>query len=122
MTTKQAIRLMLALSVLSVVVNGWFWPQEASGHRPLDLLWWSAFTSICYLWYRQDAVARNYPSSLVLGAAMVGLNVLAVPYYLVRSREPGQRARAVWRYLRLGLLSMLVSGLAGLGVVLARGG
>jgi hypothetical protein len=116
MTTRRAIRLMLALLVLNIVVDGWFWPQAAGGHKPLDLLWWLGFTSICYLWYRQDAVARNHPSSLVLGAAVVGLSVLAIPFYLVKSREPGQRARAVWRYVRLALLSMLVSGLAAAAV------
>lgn len=57
--------------------------------------------AIVFLWFRGDAIERQYPTSLFLKAAMLGLAIFALPYYLLKSRGLPGSIRA------LGL-SMLV--------------
>ena len=39
-----------------------------------------------FTWFRFDSVQRSYPRSAILDIAFVGLTILVLPYYLIRSR------------------------------------
>jgi hypothetical protein len=62
---------------------------------------------LIFAWYYFDARARSYRRSPALNVLVVAFAIVAVPYYLVRSREKGQRAGALF-----GLLGVLVLAFA----------
>lgn len=72
------------------------------------------FSFLCFYWYRLDSLARGYRPSAWLNVGVVMLAVVAVPYYLVRSRPAGARARAL---LRFGGFALLLAGAAMLGLL-----
>jgi hypothetical protein len=53
-----------------------------------------------------------------LSVAIIALTVLAVPYYLLRSRPRGQRLKAVGKYLGFALLVWIAFLLGSLPVYL----
>jgi hypothetical protein len=118
-----------ALAALCVVVL-WMgaeaaWPRAHDG-LPLVLwdYWFSfLFSFIGFLWFCRDRDARGYPRSRWLSVCMVGLGPLAVPYYLLRSRPRGERAKALLRLaafmlaeVALMLLGAFIATMIALGV------
>lgn len=108
-----------ALAALYVVVL-WMgaeaaWPHAHDSGLPLVVwdYWFSfLFSFIGFLWFCRDSDARGYPRSRWLSVCMVGLGPLAVPYYLVRSRPRGERAKALLRLaaFMLAELALLLLG------------
>ena len=45
--------------------------------------------ALVFVWFRLDARERLYKASIVLNIAMLGLTIIALPYYLLRSRGFG---------------------------------
>ncbi len=80
---------------------GYFASLGRSTPRDIDLLLALLGAVLIYIWYYRDAVERKYARSPVLGGAIILLNVFVLPYYLIRSRRQGERAKAVWRYVGL---------------------
>jgi hypothetical protein len=117
-----------ALAALYVVVL-WMgaeaaWPHPHDG-LPLVLwdYWFSfLFSFIGFLWFCRDRDARGYPRSRWLSVCMVGLGPLAVPYYLVRSRPRGERAKALLRlaaFMLAELALMLLGAFSATMIALA---
>ena len=69
-----------------------------------------------FLWFCRDRDARGYPRSTGLNMAMVAMSILAVPYYLVRSRTGIRKLIALGKMaayvLVLILLTIIGMGLA----------
>jgi hypothetical protein len=59
---------------------------------------------------------------MYLGGAIVLFSLVAVPYYLYRSREAGRRKAAILRFVGLVLLAAIASAVAPLAYELARAG
>jgi hypothetical protein len=75
-------------------------------HRPamahaVHLLLGLALNLILLAWVLRDARARGRRTGAVLKAALVLAAILALPYYLLRSRQGAARKRALLAYLAL---------------------
>jgi hypothetical protein len=69
---------------------------------------------LVYWWYWADSTSRSYRRSQALNVAIIAVGILAVPYYLLRSREKGQRLVAVARlfgFVVLMAVAMIVGAL-----------
>ncbi|MFL6673227.1 MAG: hypothetical protein ACJ8LG_08055 [Massilia sp.] len=116
MTSKPILFAILLLMVLDGALDATY--SDSGGEQPLG---WSmaltvTFSFLCFAWYRQDSEVRHYPRSRWLNTAMVVLSVIAMPYYLVRSRASGERLRAILRCAGFALLMVLASAV---GMVLS---
>lgn len=92
MTARRALQLFALSVALWAVVEGAFafFGQDRLP-LPLALLFDVQCGCTLLLWYRQDALERRQAPSAALGGAIVLLWVVAVPAYLVLSREGAQR-------------------------------
>lgn len=116
---RQALFALLFIAVLAGAMNGF----ASSRHAAEPLVWTQATdlasSFVCFVWYCRDGDARLFIRSRWLSVAMVIAAVLAIPYYLWRSRPPGQRRRAIVRYIGFAVLLGMVTGVGFvLGVVL----
>ena len=116
MTRKQNLIAILIVMVLDGVLDASYAAQGMS--QPLA---WSAPLTLCvsflgFLWYRHDSDERNYKRSLGLNIAMIGLVIVAMPYYLLRSRPSGHKLNALLRCAGFGVLMVLS---VALGMVLS---
>jgi hypothetical protein len=67
----------------------------------------------CFLWYVADSDERGFRRPRWLGAAMILLTPLAVPWYLVRTRAGSARAQALLGYAGcVGLCALSAWGAA----------
>lgn len=106
-STVPILGLLFAATLVAGVIDA---RETAQG---IDTSWWDIastllFSFLCFWWYRIDSDLRRYRRSRWLNVGIVMLAIVAVPYYLVRSRPAGQRGRALL-------------GLAGFVLVLAAG-
>lgn len=113
----------LALNAAYGALQGWATASGGALARAGDFAYALLLLPLPYLWLRADAAARSQRRSLALSGAAIYLPWLAVPWYVLRSRPRGQRARAVLKALAFGLLAMPAAYLLG-GAPLAlwRGG
>lgn len=69
---------------------------------------------LVFWWYWKDSTLRSYRRTPLLNVAVVAFGFLAIPYYLLRSREKGMRLRALAKMLGFaGLMigAVLVGGI-----------
>jgi drug/metabolite transporter (DMT)-like permease len=76
---------------------------------------WTIFSTILisatiFAWYYFDSHERAFRRSALLNVAVVALAVLAVPYYLIRSRESGKRLGAFLCFLGAVILAIAIYG------------
>jgi hypothetical protein len=71
------------------------------------------FSFLSFCWYRLDSDARLYRRTALLNVGIVMFAILAVPYYLVRSRPAGQKARALLRLAGFCLVLAVAAGVGG---------
>lgn len=74
---------------------------------------------LVFWWYWADSTSKSYRRSPLLNVAIVAVGFLAVPYYLLRSREEGRRLRAFARMLGFVLLMVVAMVVGALPVALA---
>jgi hypothetical protein len=103
MTARRALQLFALVVALWALSDGAF--ALAGGALPLvAALGFEALAGLSlFVWYRHDATERAFERSAPLGVAIALLWVLAVPWYLWRSRSGAQK----WRVL-LGALGVAV--------------
>jgi CDP-diglyceride synthetase len=63
--------------------------------------------SLIFWWYWADSTSRSYRRSPLLNIAVVAVAFVAVPYYLVRSRERGRRLPALGKMLGFFVLMVV---------------
>jgi hypothetical protein len=69
---------------------------------------------LVFWWYWADSTSRSYRRSPLLNVAIVAVGFLAVPYYLLRSRERGRRLLAfagMFGFVLLMVVAMVVGAL-----------
>lgn len=112
---KTVVLLLLALAAL---LAGLLDPLFATASA--DWRWFSMLLSlVCavlvFTWYYLDSGERDYPRTPLLNMMVVAVGLVAIPYYLFRSRGMRRGLRAFGMFL-LALLLWFVLAAAGLGV------
>ncbi|TFW32960.1 hypothetical protein [Massilia horti] len=117
MTSKRVLIIMLVMigffSGLDAAYRASGLPQSLGWNLSLEL----ALNFLGFAWYRYDSDARHYIRSRWLNVCIVGLMPFAVPYYLVRSRQRGEKLRAIFKCAGFAFLMLLASAV---GVLLGR--
>lgn len=85
MSSKNKVLIALAfLSLLTGVVDQYFYPNHELPPTAIAFMMVAVF--LIFLWYRLDTAQTGYKRSPWLNVAVVGLNIVALPYYFFRSR------------------------------------
>ena len=113
----------LILLFVTLGLSGACGEYYASHHRvtpkAFDVLFLVVSTVLVYRWYYVDAANRAYRRTALLGGAVIMLPLLAIPYYLFRSRPSGQKLRALLGFFGLVVLSIVTIVLGGLPFAVA---
>lgn len=111
MNAKQLVVLGLAgTALLSGVVGQYFYPGI---QVPPATLWFTLFGAfLLFAWYRLDSKILGYHRSLWLNIGVVGLAVIALPYYFFRSRGAKRGLTATGLFL-LGAVAWSLLASAG---------
>jgi hypothetical protein len=112
MTRPRVLALLIALTLVFGVVDAreMALGVQSNGWAVLSTVLFS-FLSFC--WYRLDSDAHGYRRTALLNVGIVMFAILAVPYYLVRSRPAGQKGRALLRLAGFCLVLVAAAGLGG---------
>jgi hypothetical protein len=105
----------LALGLADGVVGAWLYRNNPFPASAVVFAIAAAF--FAFLWVRLDADQRGYRRSPFLTTSVVGLTVVAIPYYLFRTR--GFRKGCVGILAFLGLL-IGYGVMGGIGKVIVR--
>lgn len=85
MKAKSVTLLLIGLmSWVSGAVDQYFYPGRS--FPPTVLVYSLAYTLLIFMWFRQDTDERDYKRSPTLNAGIIGLSLVALPYYFFRSR------------------------------------
>ncbi|CAN5446873.1 hypothetical protein BH10PSE17_BH10PSE17_07230 [soil metagenome] len=98
---------MAVLSFVSGVATQWFWPGQVNS--PVDVAFAIASSIAAFAWYRLDSDQRAYPRSFWLNVAVIGLTLIALPYYFFRSRGAGGGLKATLSTIALLVASIVLS-------------
>lgn len=111
MKTVHILALLVAVTLVAGVVDAHDMALhvQSNGWAVLSTL---MFSFLSFYWYRLDSEARQYRRTRWLSVGVVMLAIVAVPYYLVRSRPAGQKGRALLRLAGFCVL-LAVAGTAG---------
>ena len=109
MTKTHVLALLVALTLVFGVVDAreMALGVQSNGWAVLSTVLFS-FLSFC--WYRLDSDARQYRRTALLNVGIVMFAILAVPYYVVRSRPAGQKGRALLRLAGFCLVLVVAAG------------
>jgi hypothetical protein len=105
----------LALGFVDGAVAYWLFPGQV--FAPSSLVISIAALFIIFMWYRTDSDNRAFRRTSLLSAGVVGLPILAIPYYLFRTRGFRHGALAT---LVVVLVAIGYSGMGYLGQLAAR--
>lgn len=83
--------MILALGFLNGVVGAWLYGNTPVPNSAIVFMIANAF--LAFLWFRLDSDQRSYRRTPFLTAAVVGVWIVAIPYYLFRTR--GIRSGAI---------------------------
>jgi apolipoprotein N-acyltransferase len=108
MKPKHVLGMLLAFTLLAALIDARETQHGASAP------WWALMSSLifsflCFCWYRLDSEQRQYRRTVLLNVGVIALAAVAIPYYVVRSRPPGQKGRALLRFGGFVLLLIAVS-------------
>lgn len=94
MTARQTLALLVAATFVFGVVDA---RETESGIQAggWGILCTVLFSFLSFYWYRLDSETHRYRRTPLLNVGIVMLAIVAVPYYLVRSRPAGRRGRAL---------------------------
>jgi hypothetical protein len=100
----------LALGFGDGMVGAWLYRHTPV--PPSALVFVIACIFFVFLWFRLDSDSRSYQRSPFLSTAVVGLSVIAIPYYLFQTRgvRRGSIGTLVFASLMLGYTLMGVLG------------
>ena len=94
-------------SFISGATDQFFYPGEAS--PPTAIIYAIVAVFLIFLWYRQDSDEIGYPRSRLLSIGIVGFALVALPYYLCRSRGAKRGAVATGLMLLVAVASGALS-------------
>jgi hypothetical protein len=82
--TARIVFTILALGLANGVIGAWLYRNDPFTASAIVFAIAGAF--FAFLWVRLDADQRNFRCSTFLTASVVGLTIVALPYYLFRTR------------------------------------
>ena len=112
---------LIALLVFGAVLSGYLAFLDMRGIPEPEIVQIGSmigFSVLIFAWYKFDSDIRGYKRSPLLNVSVVAVGMLAVPYYLIRSRERGQRLKAVVYYIGYVVALLVTFGLGALPVAL----
>ena len=115
MTPKNTLLALLALMFACGMSDALY----AASHVSMPI-WWAILSGFLlnflpYYWYRLDSEARLFRRPRWMSTAVVGVSLLGIPLYLLRSRPQGARLGSLARmsgFLLLMLGASVTGGLA----------
>ena len=113
--------ILLALLIVSAALGGFLAFLEERGLPEPEVVRLCSMSTVWVLifaWYRVDSDIQGYKRSPFLNVGVAAFAVLAVPYYLVRSRARGSRLKAVAYFIGFFVLFIAVFTLGALPVAL----
>lgn len=105
----------LALGFTQGVVQSWFYPGNPFPVNSFVFTIVGAF--LVFLWFRMDTDRLLYRRSPFLSVAVVAVAILAIPYYLFRTRGFVKGVAGVLAFLGIFVAYCLMTGL---GAILVR--
>lgn len=111
MKKEYILALLLVFSVLLGAVNSYL-----EAHHINEPLWWhfgSTFVAIglIFAWYHADSTLRSYRRSKLLNIGVFAFAAVALPYYLIRSRERGQKGKAILKLIGFFVVVLICGAL-----------
>lgn len=104
MTSKVWVVLgFMGLSFVVGMMSQYYYPGVELS--PVDMWFLPAFSVLLFLWYRIDSEQRSYKRSRWLNIGIIAIAIVALPYYLIRSRGLKNGAIATGAMILLLLLS-----------------
>ena len=95
----------VGLSFVSGVAGQYFYP--GAEFSPVDMWFLPIFAFLLFVWYRLDSEQRAFKRSVGLNVCIIGIAIVALPYYFFRSRGFKRGALAT----AMMLLFLILSGL-----------
>lgn len=74
--------------------------------------WLVLSMAVPYVWFYKDAAERGFARTYPWSRGIILFSLVAVPLYLFKSRQPGQRLRAIAKALSVLLLSLFLPALS----------
>lgn len=109
MDLRNTVIAFLALAALSGAVEGYAYSHDGTAPKLFDFGISVAVMILSYLWYRRDAISRQYRGSVLLGGTVILVNFVGIPYYLFRSRPRGARVKSIAKFFGLIVLCIVVA-------------
>jgi hypothetical protein len=116
MNERRVLVLILIFAALVGAVNNYLYIRAY-----VVPVWWQASSIVLFVlfmltWYHYDSVSNGYKRTKWMNAGVLFMAVVAIPFYLVRSRAKGKKIKALLAlsgFVALLLLSTIVGGLGG---------
>lgn len=105
MTARQTIWLYLTLTMLMGVLSVAL-PSEPA--RTMDAFWLILSVAVPYVWFYLDAAERSFARTPRWSTGIILMAPVTVPLYLLKSRGPGQRLKAIAKAFGVFCLSILL--------------
>ena len=105
---------LLALAIASIgfgFADAFFFPYQMT--PPTAIIFTVVMCFLIFAWYHMDSSQRGYKRSVWLNIGVIGLSLVALPYYFFRSRGAKNGALAT---------ALALATLIGIGVLNALGG
>lgn len=115
-------RIILLIFLAFMAIGGYFDAYFITNHIR-EPRWWVLTTTfglsvIAYLWYYFDSESRSFSRSIWLNISVVAISIIAIPYYLVRSRVKWQKLFSLFKLMGFFILSI---GLFAIGHIVESG-
>jgi len=114
MTAKRALIFLFSLMALYGAIAGYFASVDANSPKPIEFLFTACSAVLIYVWYYFDAAEQRYKRSVLLGGSVVAFSLLAIPYYLIKSRPAGKKMKALLYFFGSVLLAVVLILVAGI--------
>jgi len=108
---RGPLLLMLAILLVGQANDAWWVARGMHGPQLLQAVSGFMFSFTSFVWYCRDSDAHGYRRSLLRNIGMIFASLLFVPWYVARSRAPGQKWRALFRLAGYCLLMLLAMAL-----------
>ena len=113
---RRQLWMMAGLVAVIGAVAGFAAAREMAEPLALTALFELMLSFTTFAWYCRDSDAVGFRRTRLMSICMIAFSLLSVAVYLVRSRAPGHKGRALLRFagfLALMLVVMVAGGLAG---------
>jgi len=120
MRTKHVLGILLAFDLLAGVLDARDMALR-TGSPLVAVATTLVLSFLCFYWYRLDSDEHGYRRNKWLNIGVVMFALVAVPYYLARSRAAGKKVRALLRFAGFALLQLVAAFIGGVAGAVVYG-